>query len=128
MVVQTNPAQQEAHEMLSTKIRTTIVALVAAGSITAASLAPAVSLAQTNNFAFLHSAEGYKLKTQGNYMPCQPLSPVEGSGVPTGPLPVGGGPVTRAGATAVTNAQQETRTTLGPLETQTCDEAAQIAN
>lgn len=107
--------------MLSSKIRTTILALVAAGSITAASVAPAVSQAQSNNFGFLKSAEGYKLKTQGNNMPCQPLMPVESPGVPTGPLPTGGGPVTRAGAVAVQNAQLETSTTLGPLETQTCD-------
>ena len=106
--------------MLSTKIRTTIIALVAAGSTTGASMAPAVSQAQTNNFAFLRSAEGYKLKNQGNSMPCQPVSPVENSGVPTGGLPPAGGPLNRAGVTAVKNAQEEVRT-VGLLETQACE-------
>lgn len=106
---------------MRTKARTTIITLVASLSFAAATVAPAVSQAQRNNFAFLKSSEAYKLKTQGNNMPCQPLMPVEGPGVPTGPLPAGGGTLTRVGAIAVQNAQQETNTLVGPLGTQTCD-------
>jgi hypothetical protein len=107
--------------MSTNKIRTTLLTLIATAGFTGAAIAPAASQAQYNNFGFLKSAEGYKLKTQGGYMPCQPLNPVESPGLPSGPLPVGGAPVTKAGASAVSNAQLETKSTLSPLETQTCD-------
>jgi flagellar motility protein MotE (MotC chaperone) len=49
MVLQANLAHQEAHEMLSSKIRTTIVALVAASSFAATAVVPAVSQAKPIN-------------------------------------------------------------------------------
>jgi hypothetical protein len=80
--------------MLSTRIRTTIVTLVAAASITGTAIVPAVSQAQYNNFGFLNSAEGYKLKTQGSSMPCQPETQVEVTGLGIGGAP-SSSPVTK---------------------------------
>jgi len=51
MDLQTN-SPREAHEMLSTKFRTTIATLVAACSFGAATLAPAVSHADKNNYGY----------------------------------------------------------------------------
>ena len=105
--------------MLTTKIRTTVVTIVATGGLAAASALPAISQAQYNNFGYLKSSEAFKLKTQGNEMPCQPTFPVENPGIPT---PVGpGGSRTLAGAVAVINAQMEVQSTVGPLEQQTCE-------
>jgi hypothetical protein len=53
--------------MPSTRIRTTIIALVAAGSITAASMAPTVSQAAKNNGSYGRSGEAAKRKQQEQY-------------------------------------------------------------
>jgi hypothetical protein len=51
MVLQTNPPE-EAPEMLSTKIRTAVITLIAACSFGTATIAPAVSQATKNNYGY----------------------------------------------------------------------------
>jgi hypothetical protein len=63
MVVQTNTAPKEADAM-NTKIRTTIIALVASASFGVASVAPAVSQATKNTGAYSKSSEAYKKAQQ----------------------------------------------------------------
>jgi hypothetical protein len=69
MVPSTDPATEEAHEMLSTKIRTTVVSIAAAFSI-AVAVVPSAASAAPNTGAFSKSAEGMKMK---QYNPCQSL-------------------------------------------------------
>jgi hypothetical protein len=106
--------------MPSTKIRTTIIAAVTAFGVAGVSVVPTVAQAQVNNFGFLRSNEGYKLKNQGGSMPCQPTFPVENPGSPTGVPPIGH-PISAAGFAAVKSAQEETQALVGPLQTQTCE-------
>jgi hypothetical protein len=53
-------AYQEANEMLTTRIRTTIIALVASSGFAAASMVPAVSQASKNTGAYSKSVEAMK--------------------------------------------------------------------
>jgi len=66
MAVETNTTHEEAHEMLTTKIRTTFIALVAASSFAAVTgpLAPVAS-ASKNTGAFSKSSEAHKQKLMG---------------------------------------------------------------
>src|ERR1700730_8115390 len=61
----TKPAHQEAREMLTTNIRTSIIALVAASGFAAASVAPAVSQAQT--FSVKQAQERHCGRLQDSY-------------------------------------------------------------
>jgi hypothetical protein len=75
MVSPTNLAPWEAHEMLSTKIRTTIITLVAASSFAGASVVvPAVSQASKNNGTYSKSSEAYKKAQQEEF--CGNLSTI----------------------------------------------------
>src|SRR5271165_6358575 len=56
------PALKEAHEMLSTKIRTTFIALVASVGFAGAAIAPAVSQAQWHTIVV-----GGHVITHGNF-------------------------------------------------------------
>src|SRR6202035_1259142 len=64
MALQAKPAHQEAKEMLTTKVRTTIIALLATLSFTAASVIPGVSQASKNTGAYKKSAEAQKKKQE----------------------------------------------------------------
>jgi hypothetical protein len=64
MVLQTNPPYQEANDMLTPKLRTTMIALVATVGVTAASVIPAVSQASKNTGAYSKSAEAQKKKQE----------------------------------------------------------------
>jgi len=99
--------------MISTKIRTTVITLVAAASITGTAIVPAVSQAQYNNFGFLNSAEGYKLKTQGSSMPCQPETQVELTGLGVGGLP--------SSSVATKYSKDEVNGLLGPMQYMNCE-------
>jgi hypothetical protein len=61
MVLQTN-SSQEAHEMLTSKFRTIIIALVAASGLALASMAPVASQAATNTGAYAKSADSNNYK------------------------------------------------------------------
>jgi hypothetical protein len=113
-VARTNPITRS-QEVFTSKIRTAVAVAVSGACLTAAAALPAASQAQYNNFGILNSAEGYKLKTNSNTGPgCQPLFPVGGSGVPTGPIPPSSKITSPTTAGAVTSAQQEVQTTVGP--------------
>jgi hypothetical protein len=72
MVASSIPATEEAHEMLSTKIRTAIIGLVASGAIVAGTLAPVASadykltVTTTNEVNSNYSCENAKV-TYENY-------------------------------------------------------------
>jgi hypothetical protein len=72
MVASSTPGTEEAHEMLSTKIRTAIIGLVASGAIVASTLAPVASadykltVTTTNEVNSNYSCENAKV-TYENY-------------------------------------------------------------
>ena len=98
--------------MLITRTRTIIAAAVASAGLAAASIAPAASNAQINNFSYLHSSEYYTQTLNGNNLVCQPLFPVGGSD-PTGTIPTNSQVTNSFQAGQVSGAQQTTGAAAG---------------
>jgi hypothetical protein len=70
MVLQTNPPLKEANKMLSTRIRTIIVALVASAGFAGATVAPAVSQAQWHTICYAGHCTTHQNYTIGGQSPC----------------------------------------------------------